>query len=276
MIFFQHKNEDFFLSHIRDEFPNPDDFKMHIHSQAELLYVLSGGGSFHIEGNVYATERESIFITRPTESHYLELDPSMPYERIVINFNTNIFQSLDPEQHLIQPFMDRPVGQRNLYKPSDFNGTLYQKYLFEMVQASDVPRLNVLVNLIPLLAEIRNSFHSPLEYDKNPDTIEYRILNYINNHLSEDLSLSNICKKYYISTSQLYRLFKKATGTTVLEYVTHKRLMLAKGMLIEGEKASDVFSKCGFHDYSTFYRAYKKHFGASPKAVGASSHTEQE
>ena len=60
MIFFQHKNKDFFLSHIRDEFPNPDDFKMHIHSQAELLYVLSGGGSFHIEGNVYATERESI------------------------------------------------------------------------------------------------------------------------------------------------------------------------------------------------------------------------
>ena len=54
--------------------PEPEEFKLHIHPQAELLYIISGGGSFHIEGNVYDTKRCSIILTRPTESHYLEVD----------------------------------------------------------------------------------------------------------------------------------------------------------------------------------------------------------
>lgn len=272
MILFQHQENDFLLSHIRDEFPEPEEFKLHIHPQAELLYIISGGGSFHIEGNVYDTKRCSIILTRPTESHYLEVDSSMPYDRIVLNFNMDLFQSMDPEQHLLQPLMERQAGQRNLYEPSDFNGTLYQKYIYEMIQKSDVPRLNILVNLIPLLAEIRNSFQNSLERDETPDAIEYHILNYINDNLSQDLSVNKICKKYYISTSQLYRLFKKATGTTVSEYVTQKRILLAKRLLLEGEKAVDVYQKCGFHDYSTFYRAYKKQFGTSPKSDSAFTH----
>ena len=69
---------------------------------------------------------------------------------------------------------------------------------------------------------------------------------------------------FFISKSQLCRLFKKATGSTLWQYITIKRLTKARLMLREGEKPTKVCFACGFNDYSTFYRAYIKYYGHGP------------
>jgi AraC-like DNA-binding protein len=54
------------------------------------------------------------------------------------------------------------------------------------------------------------------------------------------------------------------TGSTIWEYIIAKRLILAKGMLKNGEPPTMVYTKCGFTDYGTFFRNYTSYFGFSP------------
>ena len=91
------------------------------------------------------------------------------------------------------------------------------------------------------------------------------MVDYINSHLFEALSLEKIAEHFFISASQANRIFKKSIGSSIWEYVIIKRLMAAKDMIENGEGARTASEKCGFSDYSSFYRAYRKKYGTSPK-----------
>lgn len=67
-----------------------------------------------------------------------------------------------------------------------------------------------------------------------------------------------------MSESYLFRLFKKELHQTPQKYIREKRLMLARKMLSEGERSTAVCTRCGFLDYTTFYRNYLAFFGHSP------------
>ena len=50
-----------------------------------------------------------------------------------------------------------------------------------------------------------------------------------------------------------------------VSYTHLKRLSMAKYKIYHGTQPSKVYSECGFSDYSTFYRAFKKEYNLSPK-----------
>ena len=90
------------------------------------------------------------------------------------------------------------------------------------------------------------------------------ILDYIRDHLSEPLTLDLIAGQFYISKYYMMRLFKQETGYTLGQYISQKRLLLAKELLSTGAPGTQVCYDCGFKDYSTFSRAYKQLFGVTP------------
>ena len=99
---------------------------------------------------------------------------------------------------------------------------------------------------------------------KQQSTTE-RIVMYVNDHLTEDISVHQLAEHFYLSTSQFNRVFKQATGAAPWDYVIKKRLTLAKELLRNGASAQKAAELCGFRDYSVFYRAYTRHFGHAPK-----------
>ena len=60
-------------------------------------------------------------------------------------------------------------------------------------------------------------------------------------------------------------LFKEETGYTLYNYILKKRVMKASDLLKSGMLAGEVCAQCGFGDYSSFVRAFKKEFQLSPK-----------
>ena len=90
------------------------------------------------------------------------------------------------------------------------------------------------------------------------------ILDYLNSHLAEPISLNFISQKFYISKHHLNKVFRKATGTTVGDYLLHKRVTHAQLLLLGGEPAARAAQASGFSDYSAFFRAYKRIMGHSP------------
>jgi len=111
----------------------------------------------------------------------------------------------------------------------------------------------------------RATIKNRLEYlstdNCNPKIID--ILHFINDNLASDLSIDRIAETFYLSKYYMMRLFKQETGYTIGNYISSKRLLLAKELLLSGTSAAEACYDCGYKDYSTFSRAYKSFFGES-------------
>ena len=92
-----------------------------------------------------------------------------------------------------------------------------------------------------------------------------RVVMYVNDHLTEDISVPELAEHFYLSVSQFNRVFKQATGAAPWDYVIKKRLTIAKELLRNGILAQEAAESCGFRDYSVFYRAFTRYFGYPPK-----------
>ena len=95
--------------------------------------------------------------------------------------------------------------------------------------------------------------------------VSYTHLYYIEDHLEEDLTLEKLAAAFYVSKYHIAHVFKDSTGLSVHQYIMKKRLFACKNAIPDCENISDVYLQFGFKDYSSFYRAFKKEFGISPK-----------
>ena len=253
----------------RDDPPHPEWFQMHVHDQCELLYFISGDACCMVESTAYPMEPHTLLITRPMEAHKMNILSDRPYERYVLNFDPELLRAVDPEGRLLEPFLDRPLGLNNAYTPADFSYVtpleLFRAMSREGLTAEE-RRIDLLIYLYPLLGQMR------LAYDKKRrqptaerSELAARIIDYINRHLFEELTISQLCDYFFISSSQLERIVKRATGSSVWNYISRKRLAAARQLILRGQPASTVCQSCGFRDYSSFYRAYVRVYGRSPQ-----------
>lgn len=258
MVLFARKEPLFSINHTRDDaFPS---FSMHTHTFAELYCFLGGRGVYHVEGNRYPLSPGDILLMRPAEAHYIEVDPTVPYERLVINFDIGILDQLEPGNKLLRPYFDRKAGTRNHY-PADPACTA----LLKAMTAPDGSRATILANLVLILQLLCRRFGETAAAEAAPNSVEYRMIRYINQNLHRELSIRMLCDRFFLSRAQLCRRFHAVTGTSVGRYIAAKRMFLARELLQQGQKPTDIYAGCGYRDYATFYRAYKAFFGHSPR-----------
>ena len=264
--FFSYRDEDIDMHYSRDGKPVPSDFNMHTHESYELYYFVGGNGIYRVEGTPYPLEEGDILIMRPAEAHYIDITDNKPYTRLSVNFKANLFSYIDPDGKLLAPFNGRKIGTFNRYRAENFKSDAYSVFIKNIMTDSPDRRVQTITNLLPLLNEIYLAFGSVTETEINK-SLDSRIISYINRHISEDITLDAICEKFYLSKTHLCRIFKKATASTVGEYITVKRLVNARQLILSGTPPTKAYLQCGFRDYSVFYRAYKKKYGISPSKV---------
>lgn len=259
-----YKGNNLRVFYTEDETPRPENFSMHFHPCPELYCFISGDAIYHVEGSEYPLEPGDILLMRPNEAHYVEILSGAPYKRFVIRFDPAIFAALDPEGELMRPFNDRESGKGNLYRKTAF-GDYDTWSIFRLFYENQNRRPGSVAALVLLLSAIGKVFEIAPPALAQTETLENRMLIYINARLGEKISLEDMAQFFYISRAQLCRRFKRATGTSVGNFISTKRLLAAQTMLLQGKKPTDVYSWCGYSDYSTFYRSYCKFFGHNPK-----------
>lgn len=85
------------------------------------------------------------------------------------------------------------------------------------------------------------------------------VLHYLNEHYTEDISLDNLAERFYISKYYLSREFKKAFGTTIIQYILAKKITNAKELLrYSNASIEDIAGLCGIGDASYFNKVFKK------------------
>lgn len=92
-----------------------------------------------------------------------------------------------------------------------------------------------------------------------------KAVDYINHHITEDISIEDLCSAAYLSKYHFCRLFKQKTGLTAMEYILKTRIVMAKEMLSKKERSiSEISDACGFSSLSYFCRVFKADTGLSP------------
>lgn len=265
-LLWEHRYPDFYCNHTLDRVPEGST-PMHTHAEMEIYYFISGNCTYVIEGTSYALKPHDIVFKRPLEAHMLVKNSSeVPYERMGFTIPIDLFRSLDPENALFSGMMTRPLGTRNRFTDQDFGHTLCTE-LMEHIAANgaSMEHSAILGSLLFIVSETARVLQNNTAV-KRSSNLGARLIDYVNERLLSEVSLDSISRTFYLSKSQINRIFKAHTGSTVVRYVTTKRLLTARDYIRSGVSASEACFACGYNDYSVFYRAYVQQFGTSPQA----------
>ena len=227
----------------------------------EILYFLSGDAQYLVEGSVYPLHPGELLIMNRAEAHKLQLLSAQPYERIVMHFSPSVLRGFDPDGLLLRVFAEKPLGRQNHYASPKFSALFSE---FDAPGSPEHLRIHMLLILANVLYTLCSLSEAAASAADKPVSVSQQILQYVNLHLFEDISLSSVSRAFFLSASQLGRVFRQATGSSVGEYIRVKRLLAARERIVAGSTPTDACAACGFQDYSTFFRAYKAKFGCTP------------
>jgi AraC-like DNA-binding protein len=263
---------DFEFFHLKDQ--KKIAFDYHYHDFNKIIIFISGNVTYHIEGKAYKLKPWDILLISNREIHNPIIDSGCSYERIILWINQAFLDkhSLD-DSNLSTCFNLALKTNYNLLRLSPELIKSVRQNLLELEEAhknihfgSRILKNSLFMQLIVLINRefLGNYSHKDaydIEYDERIDNI----LRYINDNLVGDLSIESLATKFYISKYHLMHKFKLHTGYSLHNYILLKRLIAANNLLKTGKPAMEVCIECGFGDYSSFVRAFKKMFGLSPK-----------
>ncbi len=265
-------NRDFEFFHLKDQ--RSLKFEFHYHDFNKIIIFISGKVNYLIEGKTYKLKPWDILFIDKNDVHMPIIDISEPYERIVLWVNTDFLEEhSSKDARLLSCFELSALQRVNLLRvdPSYINELRHNIFSLEAAVKDTgfgcgILRSSLFLQLIVTLnryylREDRSSNRSDIKHDERIT----EILEYLNKNLTEDLSIENIASKFYMSRYNLMHKFKAQTGFTVHSYIQQKRLLQANLLIRKGMQISDACKECGFGDYTSFVKAYKKSFGASPR-----------
>ena len=272
-------NDNFKIFHIRDK--KDIKFEYHHHDFSKIVILIDGDLTYYIEGKAYILKPWDILFVNKNEIHKPVVNPNKYYERIVIWLNPDFMAKYaQGNNDLLKCF---EVAIKNNYNLLRLNMKSIEiiKNLIQDIQncnnsnefGSEILKESLFVQLMVLMNRLflnsdKNRDIEDIKYDK---TIE-GVLNYINSNLENDLSIDTIASEFFISKYYLMRKFKNQIGSSIHNYVVQKRLILARSLISDGLSMSSVCSRCGFNDYSSFVRAFKKVYGVSPSNYNPTIH----
>ena len=272
-------NDNFKIFHIRDK--KDIKFEYHHHDFSKIVILIDGDLTYYIEGKAYILKPWDILFVNKNEIHKPVVNPDKYYERIVIWLNPDFMAKYaQGNNDLLKCF---EVAIKNNYNLLRLNMKSIEiiKNLIQDIQncnnsnefGSEILKESLFVQLMVLMNRLflnsdKNRDIEDIQYDK---TIE-GVLNYINSNLENDLSIDTIASEFFISKYYLMRKFKNQIGSSIHNYVVQKRLILARSLISDGLSMSSVCSRCGFNDYSSFVRAFKKIYGVSPSNYNPTIH----
>lgn len=251
----------------------------HYHDSYEIYFTLTDGYRYVVGDKLYPFQSGDLFVFNQYDIHHTIYSDDSLRDIYVVHFNPRFVRELStPRANLFQVFSERGPGfsHRVHTTPQETRSLieLFQKaihyyesngYGYETYQKILLTEILLAINVIyqsPDADQAEASCGAKCEIltDKAGP-----ILDYINAHIGEDISMDHLAKVFYLSKDYLGKIFKKATGYTVKEYIISKRMMLAKQYLLENEPIHQVMEKTGFTNYTHFISTFKNEVGVTPK-----------
>ena len=115
-----------------------------------------------------------------------------------------------------------------------------------------------------LMEKVNTSIPRPGTVVRKTGLLE-KIASYVEENLVGRITLKGVADHCGVSVSTVTQLFQKCLGTTFHQYLTNCRMDAARTLIRDGVPLEEVGRQVGYSDHSTFYRAFRRFFGMSPR-----------
>lgn len=266
-------NEDYKFFHICDS--ENIDIPFHYHDFDKLILILNGNVKYIIEGREYELLPFDFVIVNRFDIHkpvYEASEGKHEYDRIILYLNHDFLEKYG----LLDAFnKTKEIESYVVRFPANISTKIYDAFgkIEEDLKVEDkeyAGHLSTRIDVLSALIEFNKACISEelgftQEARYNRKVID--IIEYINKNLSKDLTIERLSDHFYMSKYHMMRVFKQETGYSVHQYVSEKRILFARTLIMSGMPATSACLEAGFKDYSSFSRAFKLQLGMLPSEL---------
>ncbi len=231
-------------------------FKGEKHNFWECVIVLDGQICASADERVYHLKKNEIIFHKPLELHKFYIDNESGAHLLIFSFTLGgnateffkekVFNLNSTQIKIVDSFMNY-LNKRDL-NSSEVYCQMTVSYIYQLFLS---------------LLEGKHAI-VPTANRKGDIKTFYLAVGFMNNHIDENLNITDIAAIHNISETSLKRIFKKYAGMGVHEYFLSLKINAAIELLSKGESVSQVAEKLGFSSQGYFSLAFKRETGMPP------------
>lgn len=248
------------------------------HDFWEFLYVDKGVVEVMADTKGYKLKQGEMIFHKPNEFHNVWANGKVAPNIVVISFEckspamkffeNRIISIGDYEKNLLALIIKE--AREAFSSPLDDSALDKLKRredsLFGCEQLIKIYLEQLLISLVRKGSSLKTESRlSSVVKERSDEDMVKRIINYMNENISANLSFKDICKFSCMGGTNLKTLFKEKVGTSVMEYYRNQKIEAAKSMIREGRhNFTGIAEKLGYTSIHSFSRHFKKVTGMSP------------
>ncbi len=237
------------------------------HDLVELIYILHGEGLFEIGGTVYPVQSGDLVIYNSDVVHNegLKSPPPTLYGIAVSGIrmeglppNCMIAPGTSPVQSPQEHGADFRTLFRLIYEQSGRQTSSSAEICQSLLRALLRMTAELLDGTVPASSSVQRLSRS--------DALSRDIQRYVDEHSLEDIAVQAVAEQFSISPTYLSRLFKQATGMSLMQYVIHRRIGEAQTLLLVSDlSVTEIARRVGYENLSHFVKMFTQNVGLSPR-----------
>lgn len=243
----------------------------HSHDYYEFYIFLEGAVEMEIDGNTYPLSRGDVVLVPPGILHRALQNGDSIYRRFIFWVSKAFATALLGQSPDYVWLMQKAQTQKQYIwhlDSADFNAV--QAKILRLLEETKENRYGksaaMSIAAEDLVLSINRSVYEGTMHKKvSEEKLFTRIMQYIDSHLEGDLSLGFLASRFYVSKYYISHLFTGNLGISLHQYIMKKRLQACRDAMLSGQPVTDAYLNYGFKDYSSFFRAFRKEYGLSPR-----------
>jgi AraC-like DNA-binding protein len=246
------------------------------HSSFEMVYIKKGQAYFEIENNTVNAGANDVIIIKPFCKHKVEIRSDSGCEYIILYFKFKSKSNKDISDISVSDFLSfiggtetNPYITFKVHHKNQIIGAL-NRLLYEKTKDDEGTEFLEKIIIIELFVYISRALKDewessiPGKTNKIKELINASI-SFIHKNFERDISLSDISRYVYLSTSYFSRAFKETVGQSPINYLLHTRIERSKELLKTNDsKISDIALSVGFSNQQRFNELFKKYTKSTP------------
>jgi AraC family L-rhamnose operon transcriptional activator RhaR len=231
----------------------------HSHDFVEICYVSEGTGTHYIEDHVIAVKKGDLFYIPIGVSHIFRPASTSPNNTLIV-INCIFREQLRFQDDLWSDISTWKQIKERGHEFGDIMNTMHR----ENNSKFDGYKIVLYALLLQLLILVKREL-SETNHRRPADRRIELALAFIQDHLNESLTLTQVSHHAELGERQLQRIIKKALGQTFTQWLQEQRLIRGCELLQQTQHSiSEIMQRVGFQDLKHFHRLFKRKMGVSP------------
>ncbi|MBR2965718.1 MAG: AraC family transcriptional regulator [Clostridia bacterium] len=235
---------------LRDGFSDADTLhERHCHPFYEIIMVVSGKIVINIENRRFTVSAGDAVFINPAEYHRISSFDGEEYRRFTLLFEKSLIPSAIRDTLLLKTAKNPVTCHAEM--------PALMSRLESAVTSEDTAAYAPLIDALVVQLFYTILAGDFLPEDENDLRLQ-KMLEYISQHETEKITLSDVASYAFISESAVCHIFKSKMKVSFKQYVLQKKIAHAAALIRGGASAAEASRIVGYQNYASFFKIYKK------------------